>query len=166
MEQEGAPGWPGELALALEHSGLGAIMRESLYLYPLMNVLHIFGLILLVGAIGLLDLRILGFGRALPFETCARYLTPLALLGLAVMAVSGFSLFSADAGPLSGSGIFRIKLVIVAAALANAILFRVLWQRRLADWDRSGPAIGKIQAAGSLALWFSAATAGRLIGYG
>ena len=153
-------GW----ALALEQSGLGALMRDSLFLYPLMNVLHIFGLILLVGGIGLLDLRILGVGRQLPIHHCARYLTPVALAGLGLMVVSGFSLFTAVAGPLSGSGIFQTKLVIIAVALANAALFRLFWQRRLIDWD--GPALGRLQAAGSLLLWFSAATAGRLIGYG
>lgn len=159
MEQAVA-GW----ALALEQSGLGALMRDSLFLYPLMNVLHIFGLILLVGGIGLLDLRILGVGRALPVHLCARYLTPVALAGLGLMVVSGFTLFAADAGPLSGSTVFRVKLVIVAVALANALLFRLFWQRRLVDWN--GPALGRLQAAGSLLLWFSAATAGRLIGYG
>lgn len=164
--ENAAPGWFGEIALALEQSAFGATMRESLFLYPLANVLHIFGLILLVGGIGLLDLRILGFGRALPLAACSRYLTPVALVGLGVMVVSGFSLFSADAGPLSGSGIFRVKLLIVAAALANAVLFRILWQRRLVDWDANAPLFGRLQSAGSLVLWFSAATAGRLIGYG
>ncbi len=48
-------------------------MRESLFLYPAMNLFHIFGLILLVGAIGLLDLRILGMGRRLPINLCSRY---------------------------------------------------------------------------------------------
>lgn len=160
MEHATAPGW----VLSLEQSGLGMVMRESLFLYPLMNVLHIFGLILLVGGIGLLDLRLLGWGRALPVTLCARYLTPVALLGLGIMVVSGFSLFSADAGPLSGSDVFQVKLVILALALGNAVMFRLAWQRRLADWD--GPVIGRLQAAGSLILWFSAATAGRLIGYG
>lgn len=166
MEHAAAPGWFGAIALALEHSALGAAMRESLFLYPLMNLLHIFGLILLVGAIGLLDLRILGFGRPLPLVLCSRYLTPIAVAGLCLMLGSGFLIFSADAGPLSGSKIFQVKLLIVAAALANAILFRIAWSRRLPDWDLGGPLIGRLQAAGSLLMWFAAATAGRLIGYG
>lgn len=154
------------IAAQLEHSALGAAMRESLFLYPLMNLFHIFGLILLVGAIGLLDLRILGLARGLPLKLCSYYLTPIALVGLAMMLGSGFLMFSADAGPLSASTIFRVKLLIIAAALVNAALFRLAWSRRLGQWDSSSPPVGRAQAGLSLLLWFSAATAGRLIGYG
>lgn len=166
MEHGAAPEGIAAIAAQLEHSALGAAMRESLFLYPLMNLLHIFGLILLVGAIGLLDLRILGWARGLPLKLCSHYLTPIALIGLATMLGSGFLIFSADAGPLSASTIFRVKIVVIAAALTNAVLFRLAWSRRLADWDSAAPLIGRAQAALSLLLWFSAATAGRLIGYG
>jgi hypothetical protein len=166
MEHDAAPEGFAAVAAVLEHSALGAAMRESLFLYPLMNLLHIFGLILLVGAIGLLDLRILGLARELPLELCSRYLTPIALAGLAIMLASGFLIFSADAGPLSGSTIFRAKLLIIVAALTNAALFRLAWSRHLAHWDNAAPAIGRAQATLSLLLWFSAASAGRLIGYG
>ena len=140
-------------------------MRESPFLYPLMNLLHIFGLILLVGAIGLLDLRILGFGRQLPVHLCSRYLTPVAIVGLCLMLGSGFLIFSADAGPLSGSAIFQIKLLIVAAAIANAILFRAVWGKRIADWDNAPPVGGRSMAGASLLLWLAVAAHGRMIAY-
>jgi len=166
MEHGATVGFWGDLAACLEHSAIGALMRESLYLYPLANLLHIFGLILLVGSIGLLDLRCLGFGRGLPLAQCSRYLTPLALAGLVTMLASGFLLFAADAGPLIGSDIFRLKLLLIAAALANALVFRLLWSRQLPDWQDRAPPVARLQAAASLLLWFSVATAGRLIGYG
>ncbi|WP_374372419.1 hypothetical protein [Dongia sp.] len=154
------------IAAQLEHSALGAAMRESLFLYPLMNLLHIFGLILLVGAIGLLDLRVLGWARDLPLKLCSYYLTPIALIGLGMMLGSGFLIFSADAGPLSASTIFRVKLLVIVAALVNAGLFRLAWSRRLGHWNDNAPPVARAQAGLSLLLWFSAATAGRLIGYG
>nr|WP_298685063.1 hypothetical protein [uncultured Dongia sp.] len=166
MEHGAAPEGLLAIIAALEHSALGALMRESMFLYPLMNLLHIFGLILLVGSIGLLDLRILGLGRGLPVTLCARYLTPIALAGLATTLCSGFLLFSADAVPLSNSAIFRTKLLIISAALANAALFRLAWGWRLAGWDDGAPRFSRAQAGLSLLLWFGAATAGRLIGYG
>lgn len=166
MEHDTAPEGFAAIAAMLEHSAVGAAMRESLFLYPAMNLLHIFGLILLVGAIGLLDLRILGLGRRLPINLCSRYLTPIALLGLVTMLCSGFLIFTADAGPLSNSVIFRVKLLIVTTALVNAILFRLAWSRHLARPDGRVPLLGRTQAGASLLLWFTAATAGRLIGYG
>lgn len=166
MEHDAAVGFWGDLAAGLEHSAIGALMRESLYLYPLANLLHIFGLILLVGAIGLLDLRCLGFGRALPLAQCSRYLTPLARAGFATMLASGFLLFAADAGPLVGSDVFRLKLLLIATALANALAFRLLWSRQLPDWQDRAPLVARLQAAVSLLLWCAAATTGRLIGYG
>jgi hypothetical protein len=64
-----------------------------------------------------------------------------------------------------GNPSFRIKLLLVAAGLANAVLFRLLWRHRLALWDIAAPPLGKIQAAGSIVLWLGAVAGGRLIAY-
>ncbi|MGK9168630.1 hypothetical protein KXR53_20120 [Inquilinus limosus] len=153
-------------AALLEASPLGALMRDSLWLYPTANLLHLLGLVLLVGGIGLLDLRLVGFGRSLPVETVSRLLTRVALAGLALMVVTGAMLFAADAGPLAAADVFQLKILVIAAALVNAVAFRWLWQRSLADWNRAPPLLGRIQAAGSILLWLMAGTLGRLIAYG
>ncbi|OWJ65438.1 hypothetical protein [Inquilinus limosus] len=155
-----------ETAALLEHSALGTLMRDSLWLYPAANLLHLLGLVLLAGGIGLLDLRLVGFGRSLPIDTVSRLLTRVALVGLALMVVTGAALFAADAGPLAAADIFQLKIVVIAAALANALAFRWVWRRSLADWDRTPPLLGRIQAAGSIVLWFLAGALGRLIAYG
>ena len=155
-----------ESAALLEHSPFGALMRDSLWLYPAANLLHLFGLVLLVGGIALLDLRLVGFGRALPVLAVSRLLTRVALVGLALMVATGAMLFAADAGPLASADVFQLKIVVIVAALANAIAFRWLWNRSLPDWDHTPPLLGRIQAAGSIVLWFLAGALGRLIAYG
>jgi len=163
---EAAEGLIGAGAAWLQATALGAAMRESLYLYPLANLLHLLGLVMLIGGIGLLDLRLIGLGRRLPVREMSRFLTPIGVTGLVLMLATGTALFSADAGPLARGDVFQTKIVLVAIAVVNAILFRLLWQRRLADWDARPPIIGRIQALGSVGLWLSAATFGRLIAYG
>ena len=155
-----------DAAALIEASPIGALMRDSLWLYPLTNLLHLLGLVLLVGGIGLLDLRLVGFGRALPIRALSRLLTPVAVAGLVLMLGTGALLFSADAGPLAGADVFQLKVLVIAAALVNAIAFRLLWTRSLSAWDGAPPLLGRIQAAGSILLWLLAGSLGRLIAYG
>lgn len=122
---------------------------------------HVFGAIALIGAIGLLDLRILGYAPGLPAEKLARAVTPIALSGLFVLVVSGTVLFLADARALAGSTVFAAKLGVIALAGVNALAFRLRW-RRVDDAPSAG---AKLLAGASLALWLTAAALGRLIAY-
>ncbi|WP_448581627.1 hypothetical protein [Thermaurantiacus sp.] len=147
------------LAAALETGALGAWARGSGLAYPVANTLHLFGLVLLVGAIGLLDLRLLGAFRALPLATLSAALTPLGLAGLAVCALTGAVLFAADARALVTNPAFLWKGGLIAIALANALLFRACW--------RGGePRVPlRAMALASLVLWLAVATLGRFIAY-
>lgn len=156
-----APGW----ALALEHSGVGTWMRTAELAYPTVNVLHLLGLTLLIGPMLLLDLRLIGIGRQFVLQDVSAVLTRLAVAGIVILALTGFLLFSADAGPLIQNRMLLIKLALIAIALLNAIVFRSLWERRLSDWDRKPPPLGRLQAALSIVLWLSAGALGRWIAY-
>ena len=138
-------------------------MRGQKGLYPAVSIAHVAGLVMLVGGIGVVDLRTIGLGRGVPLPALSRFLTPLAIAGLVLMAASGLMLFSADAGPLSRSPVFRTKVVLIAVALANALIFR----RLFGDFEhgREPPALARIMALGSLGLWSGAAVLGRLIAY-
>jgi hypothetical protein len=151
------------LAGLIEASPLGVAMRGGVQgLYGWVNVAHLFGLVLLVGSIGVLDLRIIGFGRTLAPAALSRMLTPLAIAGLIVSALSGAMLFAADAGPLSRSLVFRVKLLLIAAGLVNALLFRL----RYGDLSSREPSPrARLMAAGSITAWLSVGALGRLIAY-
>lgn len=153
------------LGAALEASPLGEALRQSVILYPAINLMHLLGLVLLVGPILLLDLRLLGAATTLPLREVSRYLTAFALLGLSLLFASGSFLFAADAGALISNPVLMIKLGLITLGLTNAVLFRSLWSPRFAHWDEAPPLGGRIQAALSILLWFSVASAGRLIAY-
>lgn len=157
-----APAW----AAALEASPLGAMMRSSFLLYPVVNIGHIFGLALFVGAVVILDLRLLcRFWPLVPAAALSRALTPVMLVGLGLLLVSGTLLFSADARPLTANPALRMKAVLIVLGLANALAFRLMWRTHLEDWDRSAPRAARVQVAASLAGWLGTAACGRLIGY-
>lgn len=152
-------------AEAVAASGFGQWSTESPIAYPLANVVHLLGLVMLVGGIGIVDLRLAGALRAIPVAPLSRALTPIALVGLFLMMPSGVTMFAADAATLAGSGVFRIKLMLIALALANAVAFRLLWRKRLADWDDAPPMGGRAMAAASVILWLAVGAYGRMIAY-
>jgi hypothetical protein len=161
---EGPEHWP-VWAEALQESALGLAIRNALWIYPLANILHVFGVILLVGPIVALDLRLLGIGKFIPAASASRFLTPFAVTGLLLIVPSGSILFIADAGPLAADPLMQTKIALVLLGLANAALFRHWWSGRLRQWDANPHGFGRAQAAASIAIWFSVPALGRLIAY-
>ena len=157
----GAPAW----AAALQESGFAFAIRDSSWIYPTANLTHILGLALLVGSILILDLRLLGLGRWISVDALSRLTTPFSILGICLSLMSGSILFSADAAALATNPVFRLKMSILAFAIANAVLFRLLWQRRIGAWSSGVPMSAKLQAGLSGLAWLSVASCGRLIAY-
>jgi hypothetical protein len=145
---------------ALEAFGPAAFFRSSFVLYPLVNALHILAIGALVTSALLMDLRILGWARALPAETVIRYLRPVAMTALAVAVLSGATLFSVQAVEYFDNPAFRIKMVLLVLAIVNAIAFTTFRAHRPVDRPAA-----KIMAVVSAALWISVAIAGRFIGF-
>jgi hypothetical protein len=165
MDPAASPDQLVALAAALEASWLGTAMRDSTVLYPVVNIMHLIGLVLVVGGIGLLDLRFLGAAHHVRLADLYLPLTAAAALGVGLQIGTGFPLFASDATALVGNVAFKLKMLLFVLALTNAILFRLLWSRRVADWDRDPPFLGLAQAALSLMLWVTIAALGRLIAY-
>ena len=152
--------------VALENSALAVAVREGAWTYPLVQILHLLGLVALLGAAGLLDLRLLGFGHRLPVALLADWLLPVTRGGFALTALSGFLLFAADARALAGNTIFHVKLAAVIAAGVNAWIFH-RYVLPCGAWHAGGsiPLPARVVAFISLACWIAALTAGRLIAY-
>jgi hypothetical protein len=153
------------VAEAVGSSEFGTWASESALAYPVANVVHLLGLVMLVGGIGIVDLRLVGVFRAIPLEPLSRALTPVAVAGLALMLPSGATMFAADAKGMAASPLFQWKLVLIGIALANALAFRLIWGKRISGWDSSPPPLGRAMAAASLGLWLVIGTLGRLIAY-
>lgn len=117
-----------------------------------LSVAHYFSLFVLVGTMGMIDLRVLGVaGRRWKAGLIAEQLFPWMWSALAVALLSGFLLFATDAGDFYPDIIFRTKILLIVLA----ILFGVIVQRKIPQWDRL-PAMSlqaKLLALASLLLW-------------
>jgi len=153
---------------ALEATALASALRDSVWVYPLVNTGHILGVALLVGSIVPLDLRLLCAWRTVPLVPLWRVLTHTAAAGLALALVFGSLLFITRATEYAESGFFVAKMAVVAAATVNALALRSVAP---VDVARANPAAGKpsrrLRIAGGISLvaWLTALTLGRLVGY-
>ena len=142
-------------------------MREWLWLYPIVEILHIIGLAVLVGAAVSFDFRLLGVSRNLSVTALAHHLLPWARASLLLIVPSGLMMFIAHASEFATNPVFQLKLVLLAAAGLNVTAFHLRTFRTVAAWDRGAPApsAAKISAILSLLLWSGVITCGRLLAY-
>jgi hypothetical protein len=93
-------------------------MREWLWLYPIVEIVHIIRLAVLVGAAVLFDFSLLGVSRSIPVTALAGHLLPWARGGLVLIVPSGLLMFTAHATEMASNPAFRLKLAfLIAAAL-------------------------------------------------
>src|SRR5437762_2125791 len=136
---------------------------NSIWAYPTVLTLHTFGMMVLVGAALMVDLRLLGFGRSIPLGSMQR------LFGVMWGAFwlnlfTGTMLFIADASKRATQPLFLLKLLLVASGIATIVLIR----RRVFDGKKEPLVISggaKRLALTSLLVWCAAVTAGRLLAY-
>jgi hypothetical protein len=108
--------------MALEQSGLGAMIRRSAWFYPAANVGHIVSLVVFAGAIAIMDARLLGAFIAIPPAAIVRPARRFVIGALLTQMVTGSVLFSAEASHLALNPVFQVKMALVALGLFNALV--------------------------------------------
>jgi hypothetical protein len=152
---------------ALAATPVSSAMRESAWLYPIVEIVHIAGFSVLVGSVVLFDLRVLGCARTLPVVALGRHLLRWALASLGVVVPAGLLLFSAHPAELAENPVFLLKLALIALAGLNALAFHLLSYRGVAGWDRgqAAPPLARLGAALSILLWVGVISCGRMLAY-
>jgi hypothetical protein len=143
---------------------LGEAIRESNWLFPAIESLHLLGLAVIGGAVLVMDLRLLGFGiERQPVAQVWRDTRPWLLGSLMVMLVSGLMLFTSEATKLYYHEAFWIKM----SSLVMSILFTFTVVRKvsLAAPGRVGPVWNKLVAVVSILFWSGVGIGGRWIGF-
>jgi hypothetical protein len=152
----------------LEHTWVGTSVRESLWLFPTIETLHLFGIVLLVGSTSALDLRLLGLSlRNQPVSNVAARLLPWAWVGFTVQIVTGILLFSSEATKCYINIAFRLKMLMILLAGINAMVFHWTAYRSVDKWDDAArtPIGAKVAGALSILFWFGIVAAGRWIAF-
>ena len=144
------------------------VIEYSRWGWPLLETLHFIGLILILGTVGLLNIRVLGFLKQLPVGPLHRLL-PLGLAGLAINVVTGVMFFVGMPYFYVYNLIFQAKIILILFAGANLLLFYCTGVFR--KWEKLGPGddapmFAKFVAAASLLLWLAVTVIGRYIPFG
>ena len=145
-----------------ENSGLMVAMRSSLWLFPVIESVHLMGLALTGCAVLMVDLRLLGFGfRRQPAAVVARDAQRWMFVSLAVMLPTGFLMFMSTAVKCYHLTAFWVKM----ASLAAALVFTFAVRQRVVMNAGVNPVWTRLIAVVSLSLWSTVAIAGRFIGF-
>jgi hypothetical protein len=127
--------------------------------------LHFFGLVLVIGTVGILNLRILGVGKQMPFAPLHRFL-PWAMGGLAINVITGVLAYSGSPELYSYDAAFWLKILALMLLGFNLCVFYLtgIFNRveRLGAND-DAPMVAKLIAGSSLVFWFAIIVLGRYI---
>lgn len=152
----------------LEAQPFATAIAESGWMFPAIEVVHVIALTLVVGSIAMLDLRLLGVSRKDygVLELAAETL-PWTWGAFAVSVLSGFLLFCSAATTYADNIPFRIKLVLLALAGINMLVFHVTAYRTAHRWNHQLPTPWAARVAGTLSLtfWIGVIFCGRWIGF-
>jgi hypothetical protein len=157
-----------EICQWLESTALGTGIRESIWWFPVLNVVHLLGMCLAAGTIAWVDLRLLGVGlRAVPVSQVAGSLLKWTWTGFALLFVTGSLLVVSEAATLYENVAARIKVVLLILAGLNVLAFHTTVYRSVAAWGAESvtPPRARLAGAVSLACWTGLIAAGRLIPY-
>ena len=150
----------------MEQSYIGQMMRDSSWLFPGAEILHFFGLCLLIGSLMVVDLRLLGVIRDMSYQSIYRFL-PISLIGFGINLLTGILFCFTDPFRYYPNIAFRVKMLLIVLAGLNALWFKFkihpLTLDNPAEADASKTA--KLVAALSLLLWFGVIVMGRMIPY-
>lgn len=152
----------------LHDSAFGTALRESLYMFPLLEGIHLIGLALSVGLIIVTDLRLIGwFLKEVPVADVLKQLRPWVLSGFLITFVTGVLLLWAEGPRIWEIPVFPLKLVLIALAGLNALWFEFKYGRTIHVWgvQPQFPKGAKLAGWVSLTSWTAVVICGRLIPY-
>jgi hypothetical protein len=155
-----------EVCQWIQDTQVGTAIRESILVYPIILSVHLLALSVSVGMLVWFDLRLLGIKmRAQLVSEVYRQLMPWMLGGFFVMFVTGGLLFWALAARCYGNVYFRAKMMALLLAGLNALIYHLLTERTIADWDSAPvpPMRARLAGVFSIVLWAVIIGAGRKI---
>jgi uncharacterized membrane protein len=141
------------------------LMTANKYWWAFMMDLHFIGLVMIIGAVGALDLRMLGFAKQLPIASVHR-LVPWALAGFGINVATGVLAFIGMPAYYTYDLAFWIKIFAILLLGLNAAAFYLTNTFTVVEHMGPGedaPPPAKIIAASSLILWLGVITLGRYI---
>ncbi len=153
---------------ALHDSSLASAIRNSLFIFPMLEAVHVIALTLVFGTIMIVDLRLLGVASTnRPYSRVSSDMLKLTWCAFALAALTGALMFTTNARVYFENGFFRAKFALMALAGLNMLVFQLTTGRNHDSWDtaRRAPDLGRAAAIVSLVVWVLVIGMGRTVGF-
>jgi hypothetical protein len=152
--------WLGKTPLSLA-------VAQSEWLFPALEVVHVFAISMVFGTIAIIDLRLLGLASAnRRYTEMARELLPWTWGAWVVAAIFGTLLMASRPASYFANTDYRLKFVCMGLAFINMLVFQFVTSRDIAHWDKGGASLaGKVAGGLSLVLWIGVVYFARKTGY-
>ncbi len=150
----------------MESTWINSLALNYAWTWPILETLHFIGMSLLIGAIIVMDLRLIGVQRVIPWFT-THQLVPLAFIGFAINLITGIIFLFGDPYRYAINPSFQAKAVLILLAGLNALFYavKVAPTMKTLPAHSDTPALAKAVGAASLVLWIGVLCFGRLIPY-
>lgn len=152
----------------LENTAVGQFISGSTWAFPTIDTVHVLVLVIVVGSIAIVDLRLLGVAsNNRPVSQLSNDVLPITWGAFVLALITGGLLFSSKATHYLANWPFRFKMMLLALAGLNMLLFHFLTYRGVSDWDeqRVTPRGARLAGFLSLAFWTGVIVFGRWIGF-
>jgi hypothetical protein len=150
----------------LAQTGPSFFVNSSPAIWAALETLHFFGLAVLIGGVGFLDLRLLGFFRSVPLAPLRR-LFPWIVGAFLLNLVTGLLFLAGSPFQYLHNTAFGLKLIFIAIAGTNATVYEFTLSKRAARIGAGvdTPPLMKLFGGLSLFCWFAVIYFGRMIPY-
>ena len=152
----------------LKDTDFATAIRENASLFPWIESVHVLGVTIVIGTVGLIELRLLGLtSLSRPVSRVLKDVLPVTWVAFAVSVFSGFLLFASNATTYASNTFFLVKVVLLAAAGLNAFAFHTVVERSIAKWDTAArtPIPARLSGVFSLVMWIGIVICGRWVGF-
>jgi uncharacterized membrane protein len=152
----------------LQNTAVGSFISASTWAFPTIETIHVFALVIVVGTIAIVDLRLLSVAsRNRSVSQLSNDVLPITWSAFCLAVLTGGLMFSSKAVEYLANWPFRIKMVLLALAGLNMLLFHFMTYRSVHKWDEAerAPSAARLAGALSLTFWIGVVVFGRWIGF-
>ena len=161
-------GWFVSALQWLNDTAMAEAIRDSVWLFPAIETVHVVAIVFVVGSIARLDLRLMGLiQRHRPVTEMSEEMLPYTWTSFAIATIFGLLLWASKPITYLGIAFFDMKFILMFLAGINMLYFHFVTFRTVAQWDRASMPPPSVRAAGtiSMAFWVSIVICGRFIGF-
>ena len=152
----------------LELTPFSRLLQETEWVIPAVQTIHILSVAAVMGAMLMLNLRLLGLrGNSQPVAACAARYLPVLRSGLPVLLATGAVMISAEPARALQNPAFQLKMLLLVVVLGLCAAVARPLRRDEHYWTRSAGRRGLVAglAVLCLLLWTGIVFAGRWIAY-